>query len=132
MFAVLGARAQVAKARADDAQMSVNIATFCAVSAEYMKYQLEHDTIHGRFKGTVEITDTGLKVNGLDISLSATRDPTEIPWGDVGVDYVCESTGAFCTTEGGMKKVVISAPAKDADTPTIVVGVNTEEYDPAT
>jgi glyceraldehyde 3-phosphate dehydrogenase len=109
------------------------------MSPEYMKYQLEHDTIHGRFKGTVEVTDTGLRVNGLDISLSATRDPTEIPWKDVGVDYVCESTGAFCTTEGcmkhvegGAKKVVISAPAKDADTPTIVVGVNTDEYDPAT
>ena len=93
------------------------------MSPEYMKYQLEHDTIHGRFKGTVEITDTGLKVNGLDISLSATRDPTEIPWKDTGVDYVCESTGAFTTTEGcmkhidgGAKKVVISAPAKDADT----------------
>merc|ERR1719174_3376139 len=108
------------------------------MSPEYMKYQLEHDTVHGRFKGTVEVTDKGLKVNGLDISLSATRDPTEIPWGTVGVDYVCESTGAFCTTEGcnkhlegGAKKVVISAPAKDADTPTIVVGVNTDEYDPA-
>merc|ERR1712139_110732 len=106
------------------------------MSPEYMKYQLEHDTIHGRFKGTVEVTDTGLKVNGLDISLSATRDPTEIPWKDTGVDYVCESTGAFCTTEGcmkhidgGAKKVVISAPAKDADTPTIVVGVNTDDYE---
>merc|ERR1712078_127843 len=95
--------------------------------------------IHGRFNGTVEVTSGGLKVNGLDISLSATRDPTEIPWKTVGVDYVCESTGAFCTTEGcmkhiegGAKKVVISAPAKDADTPTIVVGVNTDEYDPAT
>merc|ERR1712167_455465 len=105
------------------------------MSPEYMKYQLEHDTVHGRFDGTVEVTKDGLKVNGLDISLSATRDPTEIPWGSVGVDYVCESTGAFCTTEGclkhvegGAKKVVISAPAKDADTPTIVVGVNTEEY----
>ena len=166
---VLGARAQVAKARADDPQMSLNpdapvklgVNGFGRIgrqvvriamehpefvvkhinspmSPEYMKYQLEHDTVHGRFKGTVEITDTGLKVNGLDISLSATRDPTEIPWGSVGVDYVCESTGAFCTTEGcnkhlegGAKKVVISAPAKDADTPTIVVGVNTEEYDPA-
>merc|ERR1712036_203370 len=106
------------------------------MSPEYMKYQLEHDTIHGRFKGTVEVTETGLKVNGLDVSLSATRDPTEIPWKDVGVDYVCESTGAFCTTEGcmkhiegGAKKVIISAPAKDADTPTLVVGVNQDEYE---
>merc|ERR1719440_777618 len=170
MFCVLGARAQVAQTRADEAQMSVNpdapvklgVNGFGRIgrqvvriamehpefvvkhinspmSPEYMKYQLEHDTIHGRFKGTVEITDTGLKVNGLDISLSATRDPTEIPWSKAGVDYVCESTGAFCTTEGcnkhlegGAKKVVISAPAKDADTPTIVVGVNTEDYDSKT
>merc|ERR1712196_137125 len=72
------------------------------------------------------------------VSLSATRDPTEIPWGKVGVDYVCESTGAFTTTEGcmkhvegGAKKVIISAPAKDAETPTIVVGVNTDDYDSA-
>merc|ERR1711990_1017505 len=106
---------------------------------EYMKYQLEHDTVHGRFDGTVELTDGGLKVNGLDITLSATRDPTEIPWKDTGVDYVCESTGAFTSTEGcmkhvegGAKKVIISAPAKDAETPTLVVGVNQDEYDPET
>jgi len=106
------------------------------MSPEYMKYQLEHDSVHGRFDGTVEVTDKGLVVNGLPITLSSTRDPTEIPWGEVGVDYVCESTGAFTTTEGcnkhlegGAKKVVISAPAKDADTPTIVVGVNTDEYE---
>merc|ERR1712176_1617437 len=106
---------------------------------EYMKYLLEHDTVHGRFPGTCEVTEDGLLVNGLPVSLSATRDPTEIPWAKVGVDYVCESTGAFTTTEGCMKhieggasKVIISAPAKDAETPTIVVGVNTEEYDPAT
>merc|ERR1711959_642743 len=95
-----------------------------------MKYLLEHDTVHGRFDGTVEVTD-----KGLPITLSATRDPTEIPWKDAGVEYVCESTGAFTTTEGcmkhvqgGAKKVIISAPAKDAETPTIVVGVNQEDY----
>jgi len=105
------------------------------MSPEYMKYQLEHDTVHGRFDGTVELTEGGLKVNGLDITLSATRDPTEIPWSKTGVEYVCESTGAFTTTEGcmkhvegGAKKVIISAPAKDADTPTIVIGVNAEDY----
>jgi len=109
------------------------------MSPEYMKYLLEHDTVHGRFKGTAEITDGGLKINGMDVSLSATRDPTEIPWKSAGVDYVCESTGAFLETEGcmkhiegGAKKVIISAPAKDAETPTIVVGVNTDDYDPAT
>merc|ERR1719313_2887136 len=101
-----------------------------------MKYQLEHDTVHGRFDGTIELTEKGLKINGLPVSLSATRDPTEIPWSKTGVEYVCESTGAFLTTEGcmkhidgGAKKVIISAPAKDADTPTIVVGVNTDDYD---
>merc|ERR1711990_988189 len=92
------------------------------MSPEYMKYLLEHDTVHGRFKGTVELMEDGLKVDGLPVTLSATRDPTEIPWTGAGVDYVCESTGAFTTTEacmkhveGGAKKVVISAPAKDAD-----------------
>jgi len=106
------------------------------MSPEYMKYLLEHDTVHGRFPGKVELSDDGLIINGLPVSLSATRDPTEIPWSDAGVDYVCESTGAFTTTEGcmkhiagGAKKVIISAPAKDADTPTIVVGVNTDDYE---
>merc|ERR1719159_2236547 len=166
MFCVLGARAQVAQTRADEAQMSVNpdapvklgVNGFGRIgrqvvriamehpefvvkhinspmSPEYMKYQLEHDTVHGRFDGTVEVTDNGLKINGVEVTLSSTRDPTEIPWSQAGVDYVCESTGAFTTTEGclkhvegGAKKVIISAPAKDADTPTIVVGVNTEDY----
>merc|ERR1719378_104636 len=106
------------------------------MSPEYMKYLLEHDTVHGRFDGTVELTEGGLKINGLPVTLSATRDPTEIPWTGAGVDYVCESTGAFTTTEGcmkhiegGAKKVIISAPAKDAETPTLVVGVNEDEYE---
>jgi len=108
------------------------------MSPEYMKYLLNYDTVHGRFKGTVELSSDGLIINGLPVSLSATRDPTEIPWSKAGVEYVCESTGAFTTTEGclkhlesGAKKVIISAPAKDADTPTIVVGVNTEVYTPS-
>jgi len=108
------------------------------MSPEYMKYLLEHDTVHGRFKGTCEIVDGGLMINGAKVTLSATRDPTEIPWKSTGVEYVCESTGAFTTTpdclkhvDGGAKKVIISAPAKDAETPTIVVGVNTDDYDSA-
>ena len=106
------------------------------MTPEYMKYLLEHDTVHGRFSGTCEVSGDGLTVNGMPISLSATRDPTEIPWATVGVDYVCESTGAFTTTEGcmkhiegGTKHVIISAPAKDAETPTLVVGVNEDEYE---
>merc|ERR1711988_1419059 len=107
------------------------------MALEYMKYQMIHDSVHGRYKGTVDIdTDKGtISVDGREITLSSTRDPTEIPWGEVGVDYVCESTGAFTSTEGcmkhvegGAKRVIISAPAKDAETPTIVVGVNTEDY----
>merc|ERR1719424_2799807 len=84
------------------------------MTPDYMKYLLEHDTVHGRFSGTCE--------------------PTEIPWAATGVDYVCESTGAFTTTEGcmkhiegGAKHVIISAPGKDAETPTLVVGVNEDE-----
>merc|ERR1712057_140272 len=57
------------------------------MSPEYMKYLLEHDTVHGRFPGTVSLSDDGLIVNGLPVSLSATRDPTEIPWKDAGVEY---------------------------------------------
>jgi glyceraldehyde 3-phosphate dehydrogenase len=101
-----------------------------------MKYLHEHDTEQGRFHRTVALSDDGLIINGMPVTLSATRDPTEIPWSSAGVDYVCESTGAFTTTEGcmkhvdgGAKKVIISAPAKDADTPTIVVGVNTDDYE---
>jgi len=113
-----------------------------ARAPEYLKYLLEYDTVHGRFAGTCEIGEDGnsLIVNGLTVTLSGTRDPAEIPWAEKGVEYVCESTGAFTDTEkcmphidaAGAKKVIISAPAKDADTPTIVVGVNTDDYDPAT
>jgi len=110
-----------------------------ARAPEYLKYLLEYDTVHGRFAGTCEVGAEGksLIVNGLEVTLSGVRDPAEIPWKEVGVDYVCESTGAFTSTESclphisaGAKKVIISAPAKDADTPTIVVGVNTDDYDP--
>jgi len=103
--------------------------------------------VHGKFPGVVkaapkglvidgqEIQTSGLLINERFVSVSCTRDATKIPWKDAGVDYVCESTGAFLTTEaceahlkGGAKKVVISAPAKD-DTPVMVVGVNAHEYD---
>merc|ERR550539_1050164 len=123
--------ARIAMDREDFALKHIN----SPISPEYMKYLMEHDTVHGRFNGTVELTDDGMIINGIPVTLSATRDPTEIPWSKAGVEYVCESTGAFTTTEGclkyidgGAKKVIISAPAKDAETPTIVVGVNTEDY----
>ncbi|PVV01076.1 hypothetical protein BB560_004523 [Smittium megazygosporum] len=103
---------------------------------EYMLYMMKYDSTHGIFNGTVELKDGKLIVNGNPIDLHAERDPTKIPWGASGADYVVESTGVFTTTEkaqahlaGGAKKVVISAPSADA--PMYVVGVNHEKYDPS-
>jgi len=111
-----------------------------ARAPEYLKYLLEYDTIHGRFNGSVEVGDDNesLIVNGLKVTLSGVRAPEDIPWKAMEVDYVCESTGAFTDTPSclahitaGAKKVIISAPGKDAETPTLVMGVNTDDYDSA-
>ena len=106
-------------------------------SCEYMAYQMKYDSIHGRYDGTVEADGDFLIVDGTKIPCSHTRDPAEIPFAQYGADYVCESTGAFLTGEkveahfgAGAKKIVFSAPAKD-DSPTVVMGVNEGEYDPA-
>lgn len=95
----------------------------------------KYDSIHGRFNGTAEIKDGKFTVNGRAIEVFDLKDPAEIPWGKVGVDYVVESTGIFTTTEkcqahlaAGAKKVIISAPAKDSETPTFVMGVNQDVY----
>lgn len=97
----------------------------------------KYDSTHGRFKGTVEAKDGKLVVNGQPISVHALKDPTTIPWGDDGAEYVVESTGVFTTTEkasahlkGGAKRVIISAPSVDA--PMFVMGVNQDKYDPST
>jgi len=101
---------------------------------EYMVYQLKYDSVHGRFKGTIEAHEGKLIVNGSPIAVFNAKDPKDIPWGSVGADYICESTGVFTSSDkaalhlaGGAKKVVISAPPKD-DTPMFVVGVNHLEY----
>jgi len=103
----------------------------------YALYQLKYDSVHGRWPGTVEAKDGKLIVNGKEIQCFMEKDPANIPWGRVGAEYVCESTGVFLDQErasahlrGGAKRVVLSAPAKDA-TPTFVVGVNHTEYDPS-
>ncbi|OAD05245.1 hypothetical protein MUCCIDRAFT_155844, partial [Mucor lusitanicus CBS 277.49] len=103
------------------------------IPLDYMVYMLKYDTVHGRFDGSVEAKDGKLVVNGHAIAVSAERDPTSIPWGSAGADYVVESTGVFTTTEaasahlkGGAKKVIISAPSADA--PMFVCGVNLEAY----
>ena len=106
------------------------------IDAEYMAYMTKYDTVHGRFNGTVEGKDGVLVVNGKEIKVYNEMDPHNIPWGEVGVDYVLECSGVFTTLEkaqahidAGAKKVIISAPSKDA--PMFVMGVNNETYDPS-
>ncbi|WP_019008766.1 type I glyceraldehyde-3-phosphate dehydrogenase [Deinococcus aquatilis] len=98
---------------------------------------LKYDSTAGRFQGTVEFDDDSLTVNGQKIHALAERDPAAIPWGELGADIVIESTGIFTTREGagkhiegGAKKVIITAPAKNEDI-SIVLGVNEQDYDPA-
>lgn len=99
------------------------------LDVEHLAYLLEYDSVHGRFDGTIEVKDGHLVVNGKTIRITAERDPKNLKWDEVGVDVVAECTGIFTTLEtaqyhidGGAKKVVISAPSKDA--PMFVMGVN--------
>jgi glyceraldehyde 3-phosphate dehydrogenase len=101
------------------------------VDPTYMAYMLKYDSTHGKFDGTIEVVDGHLVVNGKTIRITAEKDPANLKWNEVGVDIVIESTGLFLTKEdankhiaAGAKKVVFSAPAKDADVPTYVMGVN--------
>ncbi|MGA9349525.1 MAG: type I glyceraldehyde-3-phosphate dehydrogenase [Anaerolineae bacterium] len=101
-----------------------------------MAHLLRYDSNYGRFPGTVEVKDGALVVNDRESKFLCERDPAQLPWGELGVDYVLESTGIFTTREkaakhltAGAKKVVISAPAKGEDI-TIVLGVNEDWYDP--
>ncbi|MBC7233742.1 MAG: type I glyceraldehyde-3-phosphate dehydrogenase [Chloroflexi bacterium] len=105
--------------------------------AKLNAHLFKHDSNYGAFPGTVEVVDGNLRVNGKDIKVFAQKDPSLLPWGDLGVDIVLESTGVFTEKEkaiahinAGAKKVIISAPAKNEDI-TIVLGVNEEKYDPA-
>ena len=107
------------------------------ISADYMAYMVKYDTAHGRFDGEVSNKDEHtLVVNGKEIKVYNEMDPANIPWEKDGVDYVLECSGVFTTMEkaeahlkGGAKKVIISAPSKDA--PMFVMGVNNETYDPS-
>jgi glyceraldehyde 3-phosphate dehydrogenase len=102
--------------------------------ADYLAYMLKYDTMHGQFNGTIDYTENSIIVNGKNIPVSAVKNPAELPWGELGAEYVVESTGLFLTQEkaqghidAGAKKVVMSAPSKDA-TPMFVVGVNDDKY----
>ena len=112
--------------------VAINDLTDTKTNAHLLKY----DSTYGRFPGEVEATPEALIVNGHSIKVISQRDPAQIPWGDLGVQLVIESTGFFTDAEkaaahlrGGAKKVIISAPAKGEDL-TIVLGVNDNVYDP--
>ncbi len=103
---------------------------------ETLAHLLKYDSILGRFDGTVEAGDGSITVNGYEMKVLSERDPAALPWGDLGVDVVLESTGFFTARadaskhlDAGARKVIISAPAKDPDV-TVTLGVNFETYDP--
>ena len=104
------------------------------IEVDYLAYMLRYDSTHGRFQGEVAVQNGQLVVNGQVIRISAERDPNNLKWGEVGADYVLESTGFFLTDDSarthinaGAKRVVMSAPSKDA-TPMFVMGVNHTSY----
>jgi len=109
------------------------------VPPENLAYLLKYDSTHGRFKGQVDSNDEGITVNGKFIPCMAVKNPAELPWKDLGADYVVESTGLFTNFDGaanhqkaGAKRVIISAPTKDPDrVKTLLMGVNHEEFDPS-
>ena len=105
------------------------------IEVDYLAYMLRYDSTHGRFQGELAVENGQLVVNGQVIRISAERDPNNLKWGEVGADYVLESTGFFLTDDSarahinaGAKRVVMSAPSKDA-TPMFVMGVNHSSYD---
>ncbi|WP_433798720.1 type I glyceraldehyde-3-phosphate dehydrogenase [Actinomycetospora sp. CA-084318] len=122
---------QRAAGTADIEVLAVNDITDNKTLAHLLKY----DSVHGRFDGTVEYNDSALIVNGTEVKAFAERDPADLPWGDLGVDIVIESSGIFTDADSagkhlkaGAKKVVISAPAKGEDL-TVVMGINDKAYD---
>ncbi len=108
------------------------------VPPETLAYMLKYDSTHGTFPGDVEARDNGIIVNGRFVPCTSIRNPTELPWGEIGADYVIEATGLFTThdtakahLEAGAKRVIISAPTKSPEeVRTFLVGVNHESFDP--
>jgi glyceraldehyde 3-phosphate dehydrogenase len=119
---------RIAAAREDVQVVAIND----LLDVEHLAYLLKYDSVHGRFNGTVEVADGQLVVNGQTVRITAERDPKNLQWDAVGAEVVAECTGIFTTLDmaqshidGGAKKVVISAPSKDA--PMFVMGVNHNE-----
>jgi glyceraldehyde 3-phosphate dehydrogenase len=127
-------RAAMSRAKGEVEIVAVNDLT----DAKTLAYLLAYDSVFGRYPGTVEHEGDAIIVDGTPIRVLAERDPANLAWGDMGVDVVVESTGFFTKRadaakhlDGGAKKVIISAPATEPDL-TIVLGVNDDQYDPAT
>lgn len=104
--------------------------------AKTLAHLLKYDSVHGIYDADIKATDNSIVVNGKEIKITAVKDPSQLPWKDLNVDIVIESTGVFTKREdaqkhleAGAKKVIISAPAKNPDI-TIVLGVNQDAYDP--
>ncbi|MBR6554588.1 MAG: type I glyceraldehyde-3-phosphate dehydrogenase, partial [Clostridia bacterium] len=105
------------------------------LTPDYVEYLLKYDTVHGRFKGDIQITDHSIIVNGKETLIYNCHEPREIPWGELGAEYIIESSGKFTTMDkamdhihAGAKKVIITAPSADA--PMFVMGVNHDTYTP--
>ena len=104
------------------------------IDVEYMAYMLKYDTVHGKFSGTIAVENGKLVVNGKSIRITSEKNPEDLKWGEIGAEYIVESTGIFLTKEkaqahinAGAKRVVMSGPPKD-DTPMFVMGVNENSY----
>ncbi|MFY9174301.1 MAG: ArsJ-associated glyceraldehyde-3-phosphate dehydrogenase [Peptococcia bacterium] len=123
---------RAAEGRKDLEIVAVNDLTNAMTLAHLLKF----DSVHGTFPADVQVKNDAIIINGREIKVLAEKDPSKLPWGELGVDLVVESTGRFTNAENakahleaGAKKVIISAPAKGEDL-TIVMGVNEEKYDP--
>jgi glyceraldehyde 3-phosphate dehydrogenase len=127
----------VMRAAQNDPMVNIVAVNDPFIPTDYMEYMFQFDTTHGPYKGTVaKVDDKTLSIDGKDVKVFGEMDPSNIPWGSAGADYVIESTGVFTSMEGagkhmkgGAKKVIISAPSGDA--PMFVMGVNHETYAPS-
>jgi len=126
-------RAIIESGRNDVSVVGINDLATAAANAHLLKY----DSVHGRFDADIRVSGNQLVVNGHEMTMTQVKDPLLLPWKDLGVDIVVESTGVFTDAtkarahlDAGAKKVIISAPAKNEDI-TIVLGVNDDKYDPS-